>query len=171
MRFFAPCVATLDEPGNRSLAISFGFRPFVRRRATSTQPHIPPSAAKNSAEGSGTAAGLPLKPAVGANAAVDATVDAESIALLSTANRPESLSASGDESVEDKIDELGNAARTRLSKRLTSRPGSVAASRSIAAMRFSSCWPLTLVIEPAAIASWMAASGSRGAVGRSAAAA
>ena len=57
-------------------------------------------------------------------------------------------------------DEDGSAANTRLSSRLTSSPESVVASRSIAAMRFSSCWPFALVIEPAAIASWMAVNGS-----------
>ena len=51
-------------------------------------------------------------------------------------------------------------ARTRSSNRLTSKPGSVAARRSIAAMRFSSCWPRTLLIEPEAIAAWMAVKGS-----------
>ncbi len=82
--------------------------------------------------------------------------------VASAASRPESLFAKGDESVDDTIDELGSAASTRLSNRLTSKPGSVAASRSIAAMRFSKRWPVALLIEPEAIASWMAVSGSLG---------
>ena len=120
---------------------------------------MPQSRANSSVEGSGTAAGLPLKLAVEANSAADPLVPVPT-ALVSAASKSEPVSASGAASVAGKIDEDGNAANTRLSNRLTSRPGSVVASRSIAAMRFSSCWPLTLVIEPAAIASWMAASGS-----------
>ena len=120
---------------------------------------IPANAANSSVVGSGTAAGLPLKVAAGANVPPDA-LEPESKALVSAASRPEPVSASGEASVDGKIDEDGNAASTRLSNRLTSKPGSVAASRSIAAMRFSSRWPLALLIEPEAIAAWMAANGS-----------
>ena len=120
-----------------------------------------PKAAKNNVEGSGTAAGLALKLAAGANVP-PALLEPELKALPSAAIRPESLSANGDASLDDKIDELGNAARTRLSNRLASKPGSVAASRSIAAMRFSKRWPVALLIEPEAIASWMAVNGSLG---------
>ena len=121
---------------------------------------MPPNAAKSNVEGSGTAAGLAPKLAAGANVP-PAPLDPP-MALASAASRPESLSAKGDESVDDTIDELGSAASTRLSNRLTSKPGSVAASRSIAAMRFSNRWPVALLIVPEAIASWMAVSGSLG---------
>ena len=79
---------------------------------------------------------------------------------LSTASRPEPDSISGEVPLDDQTDGAGSAARTRSSNRLTSKPGSVAARRSIAAMRFSSCWPFTLLIEPEAIAAWMAVKGS-----------
>ena len=117
-------------------------------------------AANKSAEGSGTAAGLPLELADAAKVP-PAPLDSP-MALASAASRPESASAKGDESADDRADELGSAARTRLSNRLTSKPGSVAASRSIAAMRFSKRWPVVLLIEPEAIASWMAVNGSLG---------
>ena len=71
---------------------------------------------------------------------------------LSTASRPEPDSTSGEVPLDDQTDDDGSAARTRSSNRLTSKPGSVAARRSIAAMRFSSCWPFALLIEPEAIA-------------------
>ena len=120
---------------------------------------MPPSAAKSSVEGSGTAAGLPLKLAPDANAAV-APLEPVPNALVSAASRPELLSPSGAESVVGKIDVDGRAAKTRLSNRPTSKPESVVASRSIAAMRFSNRWPVAPLIEPEAIASWIANSGS-----------
>ncbi len=50
----------------------------------------------------------------------------------------------------------------RFSNRLTSKPGSDVPSRSIAARRFSNCWPFALVIEPAAMAAWIAVNGPLG---------
>ena len=76
----------------------------------------------------------------------------EPVALPSTASKPEPESSSGDVPLDDQTEFDGNAARTRSSNKLTSKPGSVAARRSIAAMRFSSCWPFALLIEPEAIA-------------------
>ena len=46
----------------------------------------------------------------------------------------------------------GSTASTRLSNKLASNPGSVAARRSIAAMRFSSTCPVVLLIAPEAMA-------------------
>ena len=112
---------------------------------------MPPRAASNNVEGSGTAAGLPPKAGLAEKAAV-APPSAELDVPLSTVSRPEPVSPSGEESMDGKIDDDGSAARTRSSNRLTSKPGSVAARRSIAAMRFSSCSPFTLLIEPEAIA-------------------
>ena len=86
--------------------------------------------------GSGTAVGLPLKLAAGANVRPN-PLEPVPNQVLSAANRPEPVSARVETLVEGRIDEVGNAASTRLSSRLASRPGSVAASRSIAAMRFS----------------------------------
>ena len=73
-------------------------------------------------------------------------LEAEENSLLSTLNKPAPASPS--------------VASTRLSSRFTSRPGSVAASCSIAAMRFFKRWPVVLLIEPERIAAWMAANGS-----------
>ena len=115
---------------------------------------MPPIAANNNAEGSGTADGLPPKSAAGAKAVAppNAEPDDEPIVLLSAASKPEPVSTSGAEPLDDQTDAGGSAARTRSSNRLTSKPGSVAAKRSIAARRFSSCWPFALLIEPEAIA-------------------
>ena len=115
---------------------------------------MPPNAASSIVEGSGTAAGLPPKAAAGAKAALPPNdePDDEPNVPPSTASRPEPESSSGDVPLDDQTDWVGNAARTRSSNKLTSKPGSVAARRSIAAMRFSSCWPFALLIEPEAIA-------------------
>ena len=93
--------------------------------------------ASTNVDGSGTAAGLPAKLALGANAALAEDADPEPIALESNASRLELASRFSEESAA--ADELGGStARTRLSNKLASKPGSVAAKRSIAAMRFSS---------------------------------
>ena len=120
---------------------------------------MPPSAASNSVDGSGTAApsassGLPPKAAAGAKAAAPpkAELEDEAKELLSAASRPEPESSSGEVPLDDQTDCVGSADSTRSSKRFTSKPGSVAARRSIAAMRFSSCWPFALLIAPEAIA-------------------
>ena len=112
---------------------------------------MPPKAASSSVDGSGTAAGPALNTAAGANAALVA-LEPEPNALLSAASKPEPLSANGEESVDDKIDELGSAASKRLSNMLTSKPGSVAAKRSIVARRFSKRWPIALLIAPELVA-------------------
>ena len=112
---------------------------MFRRRIATIKP-TPAKAANSNVEGSGTAAGLPAKLAIGANAALalaDAEVAPPPIALESNVNRFEPLSASGAES-DGTIELDGSTARTRLSNKLASNPGSVAAKRSIAAMRFSS---------------------------------
>ncbi len=70
---------------------------------------------------------------------------------LSTASKPVPESI-GESLADDQTDAAGNAANTRSSNKLTSKPGSVAARRSIAAIRFSSCLPFAALIEPAAIA-------------------
>ena len=121
-----------------------------RRHAAKTKP-TPAKAAKSSVDGSGTAAGLPLKLAPGANTAPAEDAEPEPIALESNASRLEPPSAVGEESAIG--DELAcSTASTRLSNRFASNPGSVAAKRSIAAMRFSSTWPVVLLIAPEAIA-------------------
>ena len=112
---------------------------------------IPPRTSSKRVEGSGTAAALPTTPASGANAAITPP-EPDSNVLLSTVSRPEPMSPNGEESLDGRIDDEGNAAKTRLSNRLTSTPGSVAAKRSMAAIRFSNRWPETLLIEPDAIA-------------------
>ena len=121
---------------------------------------MPPKAARSSVEGSGTDAGLALKPALGAKAAAALLLDADAIAevvpnvLLSNASKLEPESSSGVEepAVDDQSDDDGNVARIRLSKRLTFKPGSRVARLSSAAMRFSSSWPAVLEIDPEAIA-------------------
>src|SRR5580704_13849320 len=124
---------------------------MVRRRSAIKMP-TPAIAASNKVEGSGTAAGAPAKAAAGANAAEPPSDedDDEPNVLPSTASRPEP--SSGDVPLDDQTDDDGNAASTRSSNKLTSKPGSVVARRSIAAMRFSSCLPFALLIEPEAIA-------------------
>ena len=62
--------------------------------------------------------------------------DAEPSELLSNASRLELVSI-GDASVAN-AELAGSTAKTRLSNRLASKPGSTTARRSIAAMRFSS---------------------------------
>ena len=130
---------------------------LIRRRVASATP-IPPRAARSSVEGSGTEAGLALKPALGAKA--DATLlDVEEplvpSVLLSNASRLEPESSSGVEEpapVDDQSDDGGNVARMRLSKRLTFNAGSRVARLSSAAMRFSISWPAAFEIDPDAIA-------------------
>ncbi len=112
---------------------------------------MPAIVASNNEEGSGTAAGLPPNSKSPA-ALLDAASDADANALPSTASRPETESVNGEVPLDVQTDEPGNAARMRSSNKLTSKPGSVAARRSIAAMRFSSCWPFALLIAPEAIA-------------------
>ena len=76
------------------------FKAARRRRAANAKPK-PPKAAKSSVEGSGTAAGLPLKLAAAANVPLDPLpLDPVSNALVSAAIRPEPLSARGEASVE-----------------------------------------------------------------------
>jgi hypothetical protein len=71
---------------------------------------------------------------------------------LSVARSKEPVSKKGAESVDDQIDGAGSATKMRFSKMLTSKPGTAAARRSIAAMRFSNSSPFTTLIEPERIA-------------------
>ena len=85
----------------------------------------------------------------------------EANALLSVTSKPESDFASGAESVSDETENEGITAKTRLSNELASSPGSTAASRSIAATRFSKRWPVAaLLIDPKRIAAWIPLIGS-----------
>ena len=112
-------------------------------------------------EGSGTTAGLPTTAEPIANAALSPLEpEKEESVLLSSVNRVEPVSVHVEASVADRSDANGIDANTRPSSRVMSSPGSVAASCSIAAMRFSKRWPVALLIEPEAIAAWMAVNGS-----------
>ena len=83
---------------------------------------MPPMAASNKVEGSGTAAGLPLKSVAGAKAVAPPNVEPkdEPIVPLSTASGPEPESTSGEVPLVQMGVE-GIAARTRSSNRLTSK--------------------------------------------------
>ena len=109
-------------------------------------------AANARVEGSGTAAALPAKLGVAENAPEAAAPDEpETKVPLSTAKGPEPPSIVGEMPVENE-ESAGSTANTRLSNRLTSNSRSVAARRSMAAMRFSSTSPVVLLIAPLAIA-------------------
>ena len=133
-----PSIAEWVRPNSFGAAASgcyCSLQQVLRRRAAKIKP-MAANAANANVEGSGTAAG-PAKLAVAANAALAPDADPELSALESNASRLEPPSMTDEESAA--TDALaGSTASTRLSSKLTSKPGSVAASRSIAAMRFSS---------------------------------
>ncbi len=131
----------------------------MRRRLDSTNVVSKPSpagAASSQPDGSGTAVAPALKSPLTLNS-TDAALggELESEPDRSAASRSEADWSNG--ACQSEGD--GSAASTPLSNRLTSKPGSIIACRSIAAMRLSRRSPFALLMTPDEIAASMAAIG------------
>ena len=154
----------------------FGFQ--QRGVAAATRPHTagcrfnrcsittakasPPTRANSSEAGSGTAAGLPAKPALAANAVLPIAAETGARAERTRVQRQQARTGIRRGRRIAEADANSSAARPTRGSPTGSRPSRDRwpPERSIAAMRFSSTWPVVLLIAPEAIADWIAVKGS-----------